>query len=214
VEPILLTAGNREAGALCPHCGNEVVSGEPVAKCRACGMVHHQTCWEGKGCGAYSCAPARRQYDGAIERLRKTLEMDSNFALAHARLAVAYEYKGMYEEAIAECKRMIELSGNSADNPSNLAALAILYAESGRGDRARDILNRLKERSQRENVSPTEIAEIHAALGEIDQAFEWLEMAYQVRSTDLRFLKVSQSWDSLRSDPRFADLLRRVGLGE
>jgi len=140
--------------------------------------------------------------------------MDSNFALAHARLAVAYEYKGMYEEAIAECKRMIELSGNSADNPSNLAALAILYAESGRGDRARDILNRLKERSQRENVSPTEIAEIHAALGEIDQAFEWLEMAYQVRSTDLRFLKVSQSWDSLRSDPRFADLLRRVGLGE
>ena len=156
----------------------------------------------------------RRQYDGAIERLRKTLEMDSNFALAHARLAVAYEYKGMYEEAIAECKRMIELSGNSADNPSNLAALAILYAESGREDRARDILNRLKERSQRENVSPTEIAEIHAALGEIDQAFEWLEMAYQVRSTDLRFLKVSQSWDSLRSDPRFADLLRRVGLGE
>lgn len=65
MEPILHTAGNREAGALCPHCGNEVVSGEPVAKCRACGMVHHQTCWEGKGCGAYSCAPARRQYDGA-----------------------------------------------------------------------------------------------------------------------------------------------------
>jgi TolB-like protein/Tfp pilus assembly protein PilF len=156
----------------------------------------------------------RRQYDGAIESLRKTLEMDSNFPLAHARLAGAYEYKGMYEEAIAEYERMIELSGSSADNPSNLATLAVLYAGSGRGDRARDILNRLKERSQRENVSPSEIAEIHAALGEKDQAFEWLEMAYQVRSSDLRFLKVSQTWDSLRSDPRFADLLRRVGLAE
>jgi serine/threonine protein kinase/Tfp pilus assembly protein PilF len=153
----------------------------------------------------------RRQYDGAIESLRKTLEMDSNFAMAHGRLGLAYEYKGMYEEAIREYMRMIELSGSSADNPSYLATLAVLYAESGRGDRARDILNRLKERSQGENVSPSHIAEIHGALGEEDQAFEWLEMAYELRSSDLRFLKVAQCWDGLRSDPRFADLLRRIG---
>ncbi|SRR6266550_2439368 len=86
---------------------------------------------------------------------------------------------------------------------------------SGRGDQARDILNRLKEQSQRSYVSPCDIAEVHAALGEEDQAFEWLEKAYDARSGDLRFLKVSQSFpDSLRSDPRFTDLLRRVGFAE
>jgi eukaryotic-like serine/threonine-protein kinase len=155
-----------------------------------------------------------RQYDQAIESLRKTLAMDPNFALAHGRLGYAYEYKGMYEEAIAEYQRMIELSGSSADNPNNLATLAVAYAASGRRDQSRDILNRLKERSQGEYVSPSEIAEIHAALGEKDQAFEWLEKAYEVRSSGLRFLKVLQIWDSLRLDPRFADLLRRVGFAE
>jgi serine/threonine protein kinase/tetratricopeptide (TPR) repeat protein len=156
-----------------------------------------------------------RQYDRAIESLRETLEMDPNFALAHVRLGGAYEFKGMYEEAIAEYQRAIELSGSSADNPTMSAVLAHSYAASGRGDQARDILNRLKEQSQRGYVSPCDIAEVHAALGEEDQAFEWLEKAYDARSSDLRFLKVSQFFtDSLRSDPRFADLLRRVGLAE
>jgi eukaryotic-like serine/threonine-protein kinase len=155
-----------------------------------------------------------RQYDRAIESLRETLEMDPNFALAHVRLGGAYEFKGMYEEAIAEYQRAIELSGSSADNSTMSAMLAHSYAASGRGDQARDILNRLKEQSQRGYVSPCDIAEVHAALGEEDQAFEWLEKAYELRSSDLRFLRVSQLMDSLRSDPRFADLLRRVGLAE
>jgi tetratricopeptide (TPR) repeat protein len=140
--------------------------------------------------------------------------MDPHFALTHWRLGRAYEFKEMYEEAVAEFQRAIELSGSSADKPTMLAPLAGAYATSGRGDQARDILNRLKELSQREYVSPYEIAEIHVALGEKDQAFEWLEMAYQVRSSDLRFLKVYQLWDTLRLDPRFADLLRRVGFAE
>jgi len=153
-----------------------------------------------------------RQYDRAIESLRKTLEMDPNFALAHVRLGGAYEFKGMYEEAIAEYQRAIDLSGSSADNPVMSALLAHAYAESGRGDQARDILDRLKEQSQRGYVSPYDIAEVHAALGEKDQAFEWLEKAYDVRSSNLRFLKVSQYFtDSLRLDPRFEDLMRRVG---
>jgi tetratricopeptide (TPR) repeat protein len=156
-----------------------------------------------------------RQYDRAIESLRKTLEMDPNFALAHFRLGGAYEFKGMYEEAIAEYQRGIELSGSRADNPAISAVLAHAYAASGRGNQARDILNRLKEQSQRSYVSPCDIAEVHAALGEEDQAFEWLEKAYDARSSDLRFLKVSQSFtDSLRLDPRFTDLLRRVGFAE
>jgi tetratricopeptide (TPR) repeat protein len=155
-----------------------------------------------------------RQYDQAIESLRETIEMDPNFALAHVRLGGAYECKGMYEEAIAEYQRAIELSGSSADNPTTSAVLAHVYAASGRGDQARAMLNRLKEQSQRGYVSPCDIAEVHAALGEEDQAFEWLEKAYKLRSCDLRFLKVSQLMDSLRSDPRFADLLRRVGLAE
>ena len=141
--------------------------------------------------------------------------MDPNFALAHGRLAGAYGFKGMYEEAIGEFQRMLELSGSSADNPHMSASFAHLYAASGRGDQARNILNRLKEQSQREYVSPCDIAEVHAALGEEDQAFEWLEKAYDARSSDLRFLKVSPFFtDSLRLDPRFADLLRRVGFSE
>jgi len=153
-----------------------------------------------------------RQYDRAIESLRKTLEMDPNFALAHGRLGGAYEFKGMYEEAIAEFQRVVELSGS---RPGTLAAFAGAYAASGRADQARDILDRLKEQSQRGHVSPCDIAEIHAALGEKDQAFEWLEKAYEARSSDLRFLKVNPSFpDSLRLDPRFADLLRRVGFAE
>ena len=94
------------------------------------------------------------------------------------------------------------------------ALFAHVYAASGRGDQARAILDRLKEQSQGGYVSPCDIAEIHAALGEKDQAFEWLEKAYEVRSSDLRFLKVSPLMDSLRSDPRFVDLLRRVGFAE
>jgi tetratricopeptide (TPR) repeat protein len=156
-----------------------------------------------------------RQYDRAIESLRETLEMDPNFALAHVRLGGAYEFKGMYEEAIAEYQRAMELSGSSADKPGMAATFAGIYAKCGRGDQARDILNRLKEQSQREYVSPCHIAEVHAALGEEDQAFEWLEKAYDARSSGLRFLKVSPFFtDSLRLDPRFADLLRRVGFPE
>jgi serine/threonine protein kinase/Flp pilus assembly protein TadD len=155
-----------------------------------------------------------QQYDRAIESLRKTLEMDPNFALAHGRLGIAYAFKGMYEEAIAEYQRVIELSGSRVETPGISAVLAQAYAASGRGDQARDILNRLKEQSQRGYVSPNDIAEIYAAVGEKDQAFEWLEKAYDLRSSDLRFLKVSQSMDSLRLDPRFADLLRRVGFAE
>ena len=156
-----------------------------------------------------------RQYDRAIASLRKTLEMDPNFALAHFRLGGAYELKGMYEEAIAEYQRAIELSGSSTDKLFISANLGTAYAASGRGDQARDILDRLKEQSQRRYVSQVDIAEIHAALGEKDQAFEWLEKAYEARSSDLRFLKVSPSFtDSLRLDPRFTDLLRRVGFAE
>ena len=150
----------------------------------------------------------------AIESLRKTLEMDPNFALAHFRLGGAYESKGMYEEAIAEYQRVIELSGSSTDKSSMSANLAHAYAASGRGDQARDILDRLKEQSQQPYFSPFDIAAIHTALGEKDQAFEWLEKAYEARTPDLRFLKVTQWMDSLRSDPRFADLLRRVGFAE
>jgi tetratricopeptide (TPR) repeat protein len=155
-----------------------------------------------------------RQYDRAIESLRKTLEMDPHFPLTHWRLGAAYEYKEMHEEALAEFQKAIELSGSSADKPTMLATLAGAYATSGRRDEARDILDRLKEQSQQEYVSPYEIAEIHVALEEKDQAFEWLEKAYEARDPALRFLKVIQWMDSLRSDPRFADLLRRVGFTE
>ncbi len=146
-----------------------------------------------------------RQYDQAIEQHRKTLEMDLNFPPTHLRLGAAYEQKGMYQEAIAEYQRAIELSG---DNTKTSVVLGYAYAVSGRRAEAQKELDQLKEQSN----SPYDIAMIYTALGDKEQAFEWLEKAYEDRSGGLVFLKVDPGLDSLRSDPRFADLLRRVGL--
>ena len=150
-----------------------------------------------------------RQYDQAIEQCQKTLEMDPNFAQAHFTLGQAYEQKARYEEAIAALKKATTLSPG---NPFNVSALGHVYAVSGQKSEAMKILDQLKELSRRRYISPHEIAIIYAGLGEKDQAFAWLEKAYADRSWRLPFLKVEPRFDSLRSDPRFTDLVRRVGL--
>ncbi len=150
-----------------------------------------------------------RQYDQAIEQCQKTLEMDPNFAQAHFTLGQAYEQKTRYEEAIAALTKATTLSPS---NPFHVSALGHAYAVSGQKSEAMKILDQLNELSQRRYVSPHEIAIIYAGLGEKEQAFAWLEKAYADRSWRLPFLKVEPRFDSLRSDPRFADLVRRVGL--
>jgi serine/threonine-protein kinase len=152
-----------------------------------------------------------RQYDQAIEQYRKTLEMDPNYAPAHSHLADVYEKQGMSMEAIAEHQKAMTLSGDS-----DLAvALGQAYKASGFSAAKRVVwqknLDKLIEQSKRGRVAPMAFAYLYIDLGEKEQAFEWLEKAYEERSGALVLLRVCDC-EVLRSDPRFADLLRRIGL--
>jgi len=151
----------------------------------------------------------QRRLDQATEQYQKALEMDPNSGIAHWAIGNVYLQKGMYDEAIKEYQKSIPLSGDSQDEP---ASLAYAYALSGKKQEALRIIEDLKQRSKRSYISPTVIAFIYAGLGENDQAFEWLEKAYNGRDFILVLLKVEPTFDRLRSDPRFEDLLRRVGL--
>ena len=150
-----------------------------------------------------------RRYDEAIELNRRTLELDPNFVPAHDAVGSAYAEKGMWRETIDECQKELELS---KDNPSALASVAFLYARTGRKAQARKIVAHLQDLSQGQYVSAFEIATALAALGDRDHAFVWFEKAYRARESQLPFLNVVPRLDALRSDPRFQDLLRRVGL--
>jgi eukaryotic-like serine/threonine-protein kinase len=152
-----------------------------------------------------------RQYGREIEQLRKTLELDPNFAGAHNDLGWAYAMMGRYEEAIEELQTAIKLSGEATDF---VADLATIYALSGKRSEAHRIIDKLKELAKQRYVAPYRMAQIYIALGDRDRAFEWLEKGYRERSLGESFidLKASRFWDPIRSDPRFADLLRRMNL--
>ncbi|MDT5059729.1 MAG: eukaryotic-like serine/threonine-protein kinase [Acidobacteriota bacterium] len=149
-----------------------------------------------------------RQYDRAIEQFEKAMEMDPNFIWAHFFMGWAYEQKGNYEGAVAEFQKARQLD----DSPLILAALGHTYVMAGRRDEALRVLAEMKELAERRHVSSYHFAIIHAALGERDEAFEWLEKTYEARSEALVWLKVDPRLDTLRTDPRFIDLQRRVGL--
>jgi TolB-like protein/Flp pilus assembly protein TadD len=148
-----------------------------------------------------------RRYDEAIEQLRKTLEMDPNFAMAHFLLGGVYKQKGQYESAIAEYQKGRSASGGSVHL---LAALGRAYAAAGKRRKALKILGELKELSKRRYVSASFVASIYVALGEKDQALEWLEKGYRDRDAAMVGLNWVPTFDPLRSDPRFEDLLRRM----
>ena len=150
-----------------------------------------------------------RQNDQSVDQLRKTLEMDRNFVLTHHRLGLAYEQQGKYDEAITEFKEVLNLT---AGKPLGMAALAHAYALSGKRVEAQKLLAELQEQSKVRFVSPATVAAIYVALGEKDEAFTWLEKAEKARDGLLARLKVDSRFDPLRSDPRFTDLVRRVGV--
>ena len=149
-----------------------------------------------------------RQYDKAIEQLRKTLELDQSFYRAHWTLGVAYELKASFPEAIAEYQKARALD----DDPRALAMLGHAYAISSKRDEALKALDQLKELAKRRYVSPINFVFIYIGLGEKDEAFQWLETCYQERDPQMTRLKVNPLFDPLRSDPRFTELMRRVGL--
>ena len=145
--------------------------------------------------------------DESIEQSRKTIEMNPGFASAHNQLALAYIQKQMFDEAIVELNEAIKLSG---DNPIFLANLARAYAESNRREKAAKLLNNLKKRSVPSSPLATEIAMIYTALGDKDQAMAWLEKGYEERFNP--GVLERPCFDRLRSDPRFQNLMRLIGL--
>ncbi len=149
-----------------------------------------------------------REYDQAIKQLRKALELDPNFARAHFFLGQVYQEKGLNEQAVAEFQKALQLDVNQY----LLAGLGYAYATSGKRDEAMKVLEQLKDLSKQRYASSYGVAIIHLGLGEKDAVFESLEKAYQERSEGLSSLMVEPRWDSLRTDPRFADLLKRIGL--
>jgi TolB-like protein/Flp pilus assembly protein TadD len=146
-------------------------------------------------------------YDESIRQSRKTIEMEPSFALAHNQLAQAYLQKNMNDEAVAELQKAVLLSGNS---PTCIANLARAYATSGKRGEAVKLLSELKKHSISNYSDASDIAVIYAALGDSDQAMSWLEKAYEERFNPSILLR--PGFDPLRSDPRFEDLERRVGL--
>jgi len=146
--------------------------------------------------------------DEAIEQCTRILELDPNFFPARRYLGLAYEQKGMYQKAIAEFQRGVQLSGS----PLMLALLGHAYAASGKTAEARQVLSELQEFKGQRYVSPYTVAAIYTALGEKDEAFKWLEKAYDESDVWLMNLKVDPVFSRLRSDKRFPDLLTRAGL--
>ena len=114
------------------------------------------------------------------------------------------------EEAIAECQKALSLSGRE---PAVLGVLGHAYAVSGRRAEAQKVLAELKDLSEGRYVAPFDIALIYVGLGDKAQALEWLAKAYQDHSVGLAWIKTDPRLDSLRGEPRFQDLLRRMGLG-
>ncbi len=145
----------------------------------------------------------------AVPCLQKTLKMDSKFYPARCFLGLAYEQAGEVAKAVDQFQKAVDLSGGA---PAALAMLGHAQALAGQAKEARAGLKELKKLSAQHYVPPVRVGLIHAALEEKQQAFEWLEKAYRERSHWLLFLNVDPIFDPLRSDPRFRDLLRRVGL--
>lgn len=153
---------------------------------------------------AYSGA---RQYDNALEQCRKTLELDPTFVAARAHLAALLARLGRSDEAIAEAQKFYTFTGADVRGKS---ALGRVYSIAGRAEEARKIAQELESQAKPANLASA-LPYIYATLGDRDRAFYWLEEAYLARVSELVFIGQSPECDGLRADPRFVDLLRRIG---
>jgi tetratricopeptide (TPR) repeat protein len=150
-----------------------------------------------------------RRYDEALEQCRKTLEIDPTFLVMSTYIAQAYELKQMYPEAIAELQRAYALMPHDSEISYGLA---LAYAGAGMRDEAQAALDRMSQPSSQSQFLPREAALLHARFGENDKAFEVLEQAYANHYFAVTQLNIDPRFDPLRSDPRYTDLLRRLGL--
>jgi len=150
-----------------------------------------------------------RRYEESIEQLRRVISLDPNHYGAHWFLAMAYIANHQFDEAIAAAEKAVALSERA---PAALGVLGLAYGLVGRKREANEVLNELLQVQKKRYVTQMAPCYVYIGLGSKDQAFASLEKAFQERSNHLAFFKVSPTIDSLRSDPRFADLLRRIGL--
>jgi TolB-like protein/lipoprotein NlpI len=165
-------------------------------------VVHHHVAW---------VSLLARRYDDAIAECRSALEMDPAFGMAYRWMGIGLEQKGLYDEAIASLDQAVKFDGGTS---MSVAAAAHAYAMSGRIEEARRRLAELQQAAAERYVEPYAIALIFAALGDPEQALQWLEQAYRDHSFWFAIsAKVDPRMDVLRRDARFQDLLRRLGLG-
>ena len=148
-----------------------------------------------------------RQYDQAIVELKKTIESNRTYPYAHLFLGFTYAAKGLHTEAIASYQEAIKLG---LDTPSSQIHLAVTYVQAGKHEQAQAILERLK--TSPDHISPAELAMLYTAMGAREEAFALLERAYEAHDLQMQYLGVAPEFDPLRSDSRFQDLMRRVGL--
>jgi len=151
------------------------------------------------------------EYEEANTLFHKALELDPNNLRAHYGLGELYAAEGNYESAIGELRRAVELPRGRLDV---VARLAQLYVQTGHRAEAVKLLSEVKGLAQRRFVSPLDLASLYAVLGRKDEAFAALEQAYEGRSPFLLSIRTNRTLDNIRSDPRFADLVRRIGLPE
>jgi len=151
-------------------------------------------------------AMLNRQPDEAIPPLKRAIELEPGLGMAHATLAIVYAQKGLRSDALAEARTAQEVD----HSPLVMAMSGNAIARAGDLAGAREVLERVKEISKTRYVCPYEVGVIYVHLGEKDEAFRWLEKGYQVRSQCMPFLKVDPRLDPIRSDPRYADLVRRL----
>jgi serine/threonine-protein kinase len=154
-----------------------------------------------------------RRYEEAIAQLERTIDLSPGYWFAYLRLAQALMATGEYDRGIEVMQKAIELAGPGTQR-SGKHTLASLYALAGNRTEAAKIMREIEEQEKTTYVPPTDLAQIHAYLGHIDEAFAWLDEAVQVRDADLFMAKVTPIWDLLRRDPRFDELLHRLNLSE
>jgi TolB-like protein/Tfp pilus assembly protein PilF len=150
-----------------------------------------------------------RQYDRAIEQSKKTLEMNPNFFWALYVLGISYLKDSNSVEALKVFQKASKIS---REHPLFLSHLGVAFAWSGETNKARDVVKKLEKRVEKKSSCSFFVALIHMALDDKEKAFEWLERSYKDRDLWLLFIKVDPLFDSLRSDPRFKELLKKINL--
>jgi len=188
---VLFATGQRQEALAEAHCSVEL---DPLTPNFSHGLAFH-----------FYLA---RDYDLALKQFQKTLELDPNFVYARPPLTRVYSEKGMHEEAIRESEEVIRLLGST---PYSRVNLGLALAKAGRLNEARRILEELRKQPKLDNVSEYLVAALHAILGEKEDALALLEVACAQHNVWLPYLSIPL-FDSIREDPRFADLCRRIGL--